>query len=260
MSPNQPSLSTETPLGSLTHLATTTSTNQLALEAAQQGARSGVWLADEQTAGRGRGGHTWHSVPGDGLYVSILATPRVPLSQAIHIPLATGLAAQAAVFEITGLKPDIRWPNDLLLGRKKCGGILVESASEPAARPGAEVMLHYAVIGVGINLNHAAFPPDLAKLATSLRIESDREVDRDQLLSAFLPHLYQELALLTAQSPDLLSRFTQASTWVTGKRVHVDESGGYTGVTCGLSPQGFLQVRTDQGDIRTVLSGGVRPA
>ncbi|ADW70362.1 biotin--[acetyl-CoA-carboxylase] ligase [Granulicella tundricola] len=241
-------------LGPLTHLATTTSTNQLALEAAQQGTRSGVWLADEQTAGRGRGGHTWHSAPGDGLYVSILATPRIPLAQAIHIPLATGLAAQSAIQEITGLTADIRWPNDLLLGTKKCGGILVESTSESGPDP----LLRYAVIGVGINLNHAAFPPDLAKLATSLRIESDRPVDRDQLLEAFLTHLHRELDTLTTSN--LLTRFAQSSTWVTGKRVHVDESGGYTGLTCGLNPQGFLQVRTPEGDIRTVLSGGVRPA
>ena len=152
----------------LQHFATIDSTNAQLLQKAAEGAPEGtVFVADEQTAGRGRGGHTWHSIPGDGLYVSALVKPDLPLSEALWISLATGLAAQAAVREVSGVELDLRWPNDLLAGTKKCGGILVESAVDTETHS----RLRYAVIGVGININHAQFPEDLVTLATSLRLE-----------------------------------------------------------------------------------------
>jgi len=244
----------------ITHLASVDSTNRLALEAAQSGARSGVWVADEQTAGRGRGGHDWHSADGAGLYVSILVAPSLPMSQAMLLPLATGLAARAAIQEVSALTPDIRWPNDLMFERRKTGGILVESASESAQSGVASPPLRYAVIGVGINLNHTQFPPELRATATSLFLESGRTVEREPLLTALLVHLESELRSLDSSQSALLSRFAAASTWVSGKRVRVEEQGGYTGITRGLDRHGFLQVLGDDGVARTVLSGGVRPA
>ncbi len=240
--------------GRLKHFASVGSTNQIALEAAASGVRAGVWVADEQTAGRGRGGHHWHSIAGDGLYVSALVVPRIRMSHAARIPLATGIAAQAAVFETTGLTLDIRWPNDLMFGDAKCGGILVESAAESGDNPN----LRYAVIGIGINVNQTAFPPDLRRLATSLYLESERRFAREPLLAALLRCLDVELDRV--EGPGLLERFTAASTWVSGKRVTVEEGGGYTGWTRGLDPNGFLRVEDDRGEIRTVLSGGVRSA
>src|SRR6185437_12027151 len=114
--------------GPVAWLPVTGSTNQLALEAAQAGARRGIWIADEQTAGRGRGGHSWHSTRGDGLYLSVLVTPELPLDRALWLSLATGLAAQQAILAATGIRIDLRWPNDLLCGSRKLGGILVESS------------------------------------------------------------------------------------------------------------------------------------
>jgi BirA family biotin operon repressor/biotin-[acetyl-CoA-carboxylase] ligase len=242
--------------GEVRHFRSVSSTNQLALEAAQTGATGGVWVADEQTAGRGRGGHQWHSSPGDGLYVSALVKPRIALGEAAKIPLAVGLACQAAMLETAGLRPDIRWPNDLMFAERKCGGILVESASENRTEP----TLRYAVIGIGINVNHAAFPDELRKLATSLRLEASRTFEREPLLAALLRNLDRELALLDAGTADLLERFAQASGWVWDKRVTVDEGGGYTGRTRGLDANGFLLVEDDAGTMRTVLSGGVRSA
>ncbi|SNT21134.1 BirA family transcriptional regulator, biotin operon repressor / biotin-[acetyl-CoA-carboxylase] ligase [Granulicella rosea] len=244
--------------GHIQHFDSVGSTNQLALEAAQSGATAGVWVADEQTAGRGRGGHGWHSAAGDGLYVSVLVTPQLPLERGLWLSLATGLAAQAAIAEASGLRADIRWPNDLLIGAKKCGGILVESSALPA-RAGETAMLRYAVIGVGININHAEFPADLAELATSLRIVAGHPVSREELLSALLRALDAEITSLEMAHSTLLARFAHASTWVNGMRVQVPEQGGYTGETCGLDARGFLQVRDDAGTVRTVLSGGVRP-
>lgn len=247
--------------------ASVDSTNQLALHAAQAGAQWGVWTADEQTAGRGRGDHTWHSAPGEGIYVSALVTPWIPMSYARMLPMAAGLAVKAAVAECTALQLDLRWPNDLMFGDRKCGGILVESASEPTS-PHFDAShgpaLRYAVIGIGLNVRHQGFPPELRAVATSLFLESGREFEREPLLVALLRHLDDEVKQMQRDfpgmhsGPDLYRRFSAASSWVSGKRVRVEEAGGYTGWTCGLDRQGFLQVRDDDGQLRTVLSGGVR--
>ena len=151
---------------------------------------------------------------------------------------------------------DIRWPNDLLLGARKLGGILVETAVEPDAA----ATLRYAVIGIGINVNQAGFPPELAAFATSLHQATGRAQSRQTLLIALLRALDLELNQLEASEPTLPARFTLASSWVRGKRVHVPEQGGYTGTTAGLDDRGYLLIDADDGTRRTVLSGGVREA
>jgi len=255
--------------GQIHHVATTHSTNDLALEAARQGVATGVWVADEQTAGRGRGGHNWHSAPGDGLYASFLVRPRLFGSDALKLSLAAGLAATAAVHLTCAHTIDLRWPNDLMLNetdgtQKKFGGILTESSLE-AGPPGA---LAYAVVGIGMNLNHAAFPPELAPLATSLRLVLGHPVSRETLLAHLLRQLPEEIDCLEAyvagmvppKHLTLLDRFARASSWVRNLRVHVAEDGGYTGLTAGLNPQGLLQIRLDDGTMRVVRHGGVRRA
>jgi BirA family biotin operon repressor/biotin-[acetyl-CoA-carboxylase] ligase len=246
------------------HLASVGSTNVLALEAAQSGAAHGsVWVADEQTAGRGRSGHNWHSPAGDGLYVSVLLRPRMALVDALWLSLASALAVQAAIATVTSLAPDIRWPNDILIGSKKCGGILVETSAF-ASQPDAPAMLRYAVIGVGINVNQQSFPAELEAIATSLRRESGRTWVREPILIEFLRALDKEIASLEAElrgtsiEASLLERFAASSSWVRGKHVSVGEAGGYTGVTDGLDVRGFLRVAGDDGMLHTVLSGGVR--
>jgi BirA family transcriptional regulator, biotin operon repressor / biotin---[acetyl-CoA-carboxylase] ligase len=250
--------------GKLHHLSSVGSTNIVALEAAHSGAEHGnVWIADEQTAGRGRSNHAWHSVAGDGLYVSVLLRPQMALTDALWLSLATGLAVQESIATVTGLTPDIRWPNDLLVGKRKCGGILVET-SAIATQPDTPAMLRYAVVGVGINVNHEGFPAELEAVATSLRRETGKPWAREHILSEFLRALEKESALLEAEvlgtstQASLLDRFAAASSWVRGKRVSVEEAGGYTGVTDGLDARGFLRVVGDDGVLHTVLSGGVR--
>jgi len=243
--------------GKLQHFASIDSTNTQLLAAATDGAPEGtVYLADEQTAGRGRGGHSWHSASGEGLYLSALVKPSLRLLDALHLSLATGLAASDAVREIAGVMLDIRWPNDLLVGEKKLGGILVETAVDPGPDP----LLRYAVIGIGINVHHSGFPLELVALATSLALETKLSLSRGTLVLSLLRALDRELTRLEDLShSDVLERFTNTSTWVRGKRVHVPEQGGYTGTTAGLDSRGFLLVTLDDGTQRTVLSGGVRP-
>lgn len=243
----------------LEHFPLVNSTSTMLLEAAAAGAAEGTaYLADEQSAGRGRGGHGWHSAPADGLYLSALVRPALYLRDALLLSLATGLAARQAIHALTALELDLRWPNDLMLHGKKLGGILVETAVEPGPDP----LLRYAVIGIGINLRHTEFPPELAGVATSLALESDQRISRGALVTAFLRALDLELTRLESSDghASLLARFAAESTWVRGKRVHVPEQGGYAGVTAGLDERGYLLVRADDGTKRTVLSGGVREA
>ncbi|MHB1935169.1 MAG: biotin--[acetyl-CoA-carboxylase] ligase [Acidobacteriaceae bacterium] len=233
------------------------STNTLAMKEGAKGAPHGsVYVAEEQTAGKGRGGHAWHSEPHAGLYVSILLRPPIAAADGLWLSLASGLAAQQAIENVTGSVTDVRWPNDLLFGGKKVGGILMEMNAE-ATR------VRYAVIGIGINVNHRQFPPELRALATSLRLETDRVPARQDLLVAILDCMTQEInALMKPENlaiarAEILARIQEKSSWVRGKQVFVDEAGGYTGVTAGLDGNGFLRVQTADG-VRTVLSGGVR--
>lgn len=243
--------------GKLSLFPTIDSTNTYAMQQAANGAPHGsVYVADEQTAGRGRSDHAWLSQPGAGLYVSILLRPHMAPADALWLSLAAGLAAQQAVESVTALVTDIRWPNDLLLGSRKFGGILTEMNAEVTR-------VRYAVIGIGINVNHTRFPAELSNVATSLRLESDRMVSRQDLLIALLLNLEQEVkdllgsATLADATGGILQRLAERSSWIEGKRVSAEESGGYTGVTAGLDARGFLRVQTADG-IRTVLSGGVR--
>lgn len=228
------------------------STNAAAMQAAAAGEPEGaVFVAEQQTAGRGRGGHGWHSPRSSGVYVSAIVRPQLSPADALVLSLAAGLAAADAVREVTGLKPDLRWPNDLLLNGKKFCGILTELNAE-ATR------VRYAVVGIGMNVNQADFPVDLADLATSLRLETGRAWSRVELAAALLKSLDHEYrAVLGGERDQLLRRFEQESSYARGKHVRVDENGGYEGTTEGLDARGFLQVRTAEG-IKTVLSGGVR--
>jgi BirA family transcriptional regulator, biotin operon repressor / biotin---[acetyl-CoA-carboxylase] ligase len=241
--------------GNICYFPSIHSTNVLAMREADEGAPEGmIYLADEQTAGRGRGAHGWHSARGAGLYVSVLLRPRVAPADILWLSLAAGLAVREAVREITSLEADIRWPNDLLLGKKKFCGILTELNAEVTR-------VRHAVVGIGINVHQESFPGELDLTACSLRTETGRTWPRQDLLIALLQSLYREAQALSADTTgaaaSILSRLDGASTWIRGKQVHVDEGEGYSGITAGLDPRGFLRVRTPQG-VRTVHSGGVR--
>ncbi|MGA2896073.1 MAG: biotin--[acetyl-CoA-carboxylase] ligase [Acidobacteriaceae bacterium] len=259
--------------GHLMHFHSVASTNDLALEATKAGARHGVWIADAQTTGRGRGSHAWYSAAGTplepaGLYMTALIAPPVAMQHALSLSLTTAIAVQSAISSVAGFRRrdqiDIRWPNDLLLNARKCGGILIETASNPAT-PTQPVTLRYAVIGIGINVNHTSFPPEIDAGATSLRRELpdlSQPLRREPLTAAILLALDQEIRRLTSNLEPRTSNLTPFSSWISGKRVRVeernDDPGGYTGITAGLDRSGFLLVNGDDGQLHTVLSGGLR--
>lgn len=231
------------------------STNVAAMEAAAAGAPEGsVFLAEEQTAGRGRGGNRWHSPRSTGIYCSVVLRPDLPPSEALILSLATGLAVHAAVRGIDSrLNPDLKWPNDVLLDGKKFCGILTEMNAE-ATR------VRYIVVGIGINVNQPKFSEDLRDLATSLQVVSGGEWSRVELTAALLKSLhreYRDLLEKPGAHDSILRRFAEHSSYVRGRKVHIEENGGFEGVTEGLDARGFLQVRSSHG-LRAVLSGTVR--
>ncbi len=208
-----------------------------AAELAREGAPHGtVVVADQQTAGIGRHGHSWHSQEG-GLYVSIVL--RLPEAVPV-LMLALGLAAREAIAKASGLQPDLRWPNDVLVNGRKCAGVLAQLEG------GA------MIAGIGINVSQTEFPEGLD--ATSLKLAGATATRED-----VLPALVQAVDRYCRETPaEILRMFEASSSYARGLRVRVDQN-GIEGVTQGLDPSGFLIVRQDNGRDSTILAGGVRP-
>jgi BirA family biotin operon repressor/biotin-[acetyl-CoA-carboxylase] ligase len=230
------------------------STNTAAMAAAAEGAPEGtVFLAEEQTAGRGRGANSWQSPRSTGIYCSAILRPALPPSEVLVLSLAAGLAVRSAIQEVDSrVTADLKWPNDVLVNGKKVCGILTEMNAE-ATR------VRYIVAGVGINVNQANFPKDLT--ATSLRLATGSDWSRVELAVALLKSLdreYRQLVREPGARQSILRRFAESSSWVQGKAVRTEEMGAsFEGTTEGLDERGFLRVRTAKG-IQTVLSGTVR--
>jgi BirA family biotin operon repressor/biotin-[acetyl-CoA-carboxylase] ligase len=217
---------------------------------AASGCTSGTAVvAEEQTAGVGRYQRQWHSEPESGLYVSVVLRFRFAPDALPLVTMALGLATVDAILKATGVDCDLRWPNDVLINDKKCAGILTR-LDGPAI-----------IAGIGINVNHAAFPPDLRDVATSLRIAGGRPQSREKLLVALLPAIDSFCAALeNSGKQPILEMFAHASSYISGRRVRVDQGDSVLeGTTAGLTPAGFLIVRDDRGKENVIIAGGVRP-
>jgi BirA family biotin operon repressor/biotin-[acetyl-CoA-carboxylase] ligase len=216
------------------------STNDVALARAAGGDAEGdVVIADEQTAGRGRRGHRWHSPPGSGLYVSIVLRPsreKTGDTRATSlVTLAAGVALAEAVEATTALRADIKWPNDLLVGRRKLCGILAESAAGDSG---------CVVLGYGLNINATAWPPGLDRV-TSIESELGRAVDRAALCAETIVAVARRYRDLSAGRFDaILDAWRSRSPSSRGTRVEWDTPAGpQTGMTDGIDDQGALLVR-----------------
>jgi BirA family biotin operon repressor/biotin-[acetyl-CoA-carboxylase] ligase len=187
--------------------------------------------------------------------MTILLRPPISPLVAPVITMVAGLAVRDAVEEETGVEADLRWPNDLLAGGKKFSGILTEMYAEPS-------QVRFVIVGIGINVNHAAMPAELAGIATSLRLIAGKPVSRLQLLVRLLRHLESYYNRFLADGPEpILARFAEVSTYARGKRVRITTgSESYVGTTDGLEPNGLLRVRRDNGQGAVVISGDVSEA
>ncbi len=243
------------------------STNDLAARLAAAGATEGTTVAAEaQTEGRGRLGRTWFSPPGAGLYASVVIRPddgprqppgaggaagaaarMMPLPSALT--LAAGVALAEAVRESTGLAAEIKWPNDLVVRRRKLAGILAEASARGAA-------LDYVVLGFGVNVRAATYPPEVESRATSIEAELGRPVDRGLLLATTLVRLAAcRGALRSGAMADVLDRWRALSPSAAGAPVEWQGSdGAVTGRTAGLDADGALLVERD-GRVGRVVAG-----
>jgi BirA family biotin operon repressor/biotin-[acetyl-CoA-carboxylase] ligase len=234
------------------------STNDLAMRAAERGEPEGtVIVADAQTAGRGRLGRAWFSPAGAGLYVSTIIR-RATLAP--WVTLAGGVAVAEGIRAATALPVEIKWPNDVVAvagggfrARRKLAGILAEAVSD-----GQQVQ--YIVLGYGINLRPAAFPPEIAERATSIESELGRAVDAGCVLAQTLVALNRATGEIETSGPAaLLARWLTLAPSAKGARIEWDGPDGASlcGVTAGLAPDGALLARTSAG-IKRILSGEIR--
>ncbi len=231
------------------------STQSAARKLADGGAAEGtVVVAAEQTAGRGRAGRSFHS-PSGGLYFSIVLRPSASLSQVPVLGLAAGLAVAEAVQDVAGVRPTLKWPNDLLLAGRKLAGILAEST---AARDGSRCV----ILGVGINVNVGtdALGAELARTATSLLSECGRTYDLDELLAAVLAHLDMRTSQFRSSGPSSVIDDWRLWPNMLGQAVHVTSAaGGFDGIARDLDVDGALLVSS--GDVmRRVVASDVRLA
>ncbi len=237
---------------SLEILAETGSTNDDARAAAERGAPRGhVVVADAQRAGRGARGSVWSSPGGTDLYVSIVERLELPPRALGVLTLAVGLGVRDACVRVLGergLEARVKWPNDVRLGARKCAGILVESSSI-GERLGA------IVIGIGLDVNRAAWPDELRDVATSLREAHGAALDRGEVLVALLASVEARVDQLVTQGPDAIVGALRQHLALVGRAVRVD---AIEGVLEGLDDDGVLLVRTDDGALARVRSGTLR--
>lgn len=234
------------------HFETTGSTNEVAFALAQEGAFHGeTVIAERQTAGRGRRGRAWASPPGKNLYCSVILRPEVPPARAPELTLVAAVALAQTLRE-AGASAEIKWPNDVQVGGRKVAGILTELSADVER-------LHFAVLGVGVNLNAGAgdFPPEVAAMATSLRLARGEAVPRALFTAALLTRLEHWLDAWLEHGFGPVRAEWKALSSTLGQTVTVrSEQREFEGLAEDLDESGALLVRTDDG-LERVLAGDV---
>jgi len=231
------------------------STQGAAKELARQGAEEGtVVISEIQSQGKGRKGRVWSSAPGQGIQISVILRPRLKPAQSIQIPLVAGVAVAQAIAEVTPLKPRIKWPNDLIVGGKKVGGILTEMSAEIDR-------IDYVVLGIGLNVNtpKALFPKEIKEIATSLAEELGGPVSRVRLLQSFLEEfegLYGEFTTSGFQS--IRERWKAMSNTIGAWVELSDVDGGkMKGKILDMDADGALLLQKRDKSIERILAGDV---
>lgn len=229
----------------------TDTTNNRARELALEGAPEGTLVvAEKQTAGRGRRGKVWESPLGTGIWMSLVLRPQIMPAEASVLTLLCGLATAEAIEAETGLSAGIKWPNDILINGKKAVGILTEMDCEMSE-------VHFVIPGIGINVNTASFPPEIADIATSLYLECGKTVSRRRLVHKVLERLeeHYKTFLRTGSFTAMLEDYRKHCITL-GKEVHVLGREPFFAEALDITPEGELLVRrADNGKEEVVFSG-----
>ena len=231
------------------------STNTRAKELAAQGAPHGtVLIADHQTGGRGRRGRSFHSPAGTGIYMSVILRPGCEPRKLMHLTCAAAVAMCDAVERSCGIRPGIKWTNDLVYGHRKLAGILTELGLSPKGT------VDYAIIGIGINCcqEEADFPEEIRSIAGSLHSVTGNQIHREQVAAAMLDALYRMNAELLSDRGGILNRY-RADCVTLGKEISVVKADGAVrhGTALDFDSEGALTVRFSDGTVETVNSGEV---
>lgn len=229
------------------------STNAEVRKMAEDGAKDGLLVvADSQTMGKGRRGRTWESPKGTNLYFSMLLKPNFAPDKASMITLVTAYSVAKVIREMTGLDAKIKWPNDIVVGKKKVCGILTEMSME-------RDYIHHVVVGIGINVNEETFPVELDEMATSLKNEKGSLVSRANLLSAILLQFEEDYLKFLAME-DLRPFLDEYNKILVNKGALVkvlDPKGEFSGIAGGIGADGRLIVFKENGQIEQVYAGEV---
>ncbi|NMC26576.1 MAG: biotin--[acetyl-CoA-carboxylase] ligase [Syntrophomonadaceae bacterium] len=230
------------------------STNNYARKLAAENYPEGtVVVADKQSAGRGRRGRSWYSPEGEGLYLSLILRPRIPLQDLSRLSMVAAAALATTLEEEFGLEPQIKWPNDILINGRKVAGILTEAVTDMDG-------IEYIVTGIGINVNNEVeeFPDDFRTPATSLRKELGQTCSRVVLVQGLLYYLEREYRrVVSGDFSPILDKVRKISS-VIGKRVRLDDLNGVlVGKAIDIDHNGFLWVLDEKGVTHTVMSGEI---
>ncbi len=232
----------------------TTSTNDVVEKLARDGVKEGVVVfAESQTKGRGRLGRTWVSPARKGLWFSVLLRPKLSPQETTQLTVAAATATWRAINRVTGLNPEIKWPNDILMGGKKLVGILTELSAE------VDRVKHITLgIGVTVNVTAGEFPPELRKIATSLRIESGKPIQRAELAAEILREMDRDYAGICAGKFGALADEWEEHCSTIGKQVTVGiGERRLRGRAESLDEDGALLLRTEHGRLERVIGGDV---
>jgi BirA family biotin operon repressor/biotin-[acetyl-CoA-carboxylase] ligase len=232
----------------------TNSTNDVVDKLAHDGVKEGVVVfAEAQTKGRGRLGRKWMSPARKGLWFSVLLRPMLRPQAATQVTVAAATALCRAIREQTDLRPEIKWPNDILVGGRKVAGVLTELSAELDT-------IKHVILGIGIDVNLAAsdFPPDLRKIATSLKIEAGRHVSRVDLAAAILRELDLDYQRIRCREFAPLADEWEAQCCTLGRRVNIHLGTRIlSGRAESLDDDGALLLRTDHGHLERIIGGDV---
>lgn len=228
------------------------STNDKMCILAKNGAKEGtVVIAQTQSAGKGRRGHIWKSPKNTGIYMSILMYPNISPRQAPKITLIAGLCVCKAIRKITGIKAVIKWPNDLLINGRKVCGILTEMNA------GME-KVNFIVLGIGINVNTNSFPKEIENIATSLKIEGNKNYIRKTIIQEFLKE-FEEYYYKYIEDTDFKKFVKEYKNFCStiGQKVNVISNNSFSGLAVDVTDDGELVVEKENGDREIVFSGEV---
>ncbi len=234
----------------ITVLPSVESTNLYAKGIQNQLSNGDVVIAEEQTKGKGRMGKAWSSPRGKGIWVTIFLKPTFSVEKASFTTQLAAAAMWHSIYHNTGIKCEIKWPNDLLIKDKKICGILTELMGEIS-------QIEYLLVGVGINVNSVDFPDEIKDVATSLRLETGRNVNRTELLISFLQEFEEFYAQMEKEhSSQRALQIIRENSSVLGKSLNVIR-GGHTKRAMGIHilENGNLEVEYEDG-CREILSGG----